>query len=404
VTTSSPVPAGRRAVAVACGLAGGALAGSATSLALASYVLRRLVTPERDRTDNVQILAVHLGDGGADGDDGDAITLARTEETVAPGRYGLWLHGGRGHARLGDVLADDPRAGTVTRRVERVDAGSLRPGPARWNGYYYGGDPRQSLGLDFVDVAIPGPLGPMPAWLIPAAETAVPENRWAVLVHGRGALRGECLRAVPVLHRLGYTCLIVGYRNDEDAPSSGDRRYALGLSEWADIEAALGWARDAGATCAVLVGWSMGGAIVLQTLSRSPLAAELVTKVVLDAPVVDWGDVIRHHVRLGRIPAGIADVATRVLRWTGARQLVGIDSPLDVAETDWIARARELAHPTLLIHSVDDEFVPVGPSVALARARAGLVRYVRWTEARHTKEWNTDPDRWDRVVAEFLTS
>jgi len=154
----------------------------------------------------------------------------------------------------------------------------------------------------------------------------------------------------------------------------------------------------------VLVGWSMGGAIVLQTLSRSPLAAELVTKVVLDAPVVDWGDVIRHHVRLGRIPAGIADVATRVLRWTGARQLVGIDSPLDVAETDWIARARELAHPTLLIHSVDDEFVPVGPSVALARARAGLVRYVRWTEARHTKEWNTDPDRWDRVVAEFLTS
>jgi pimeloyl-ACP methyl ester carboxylesterase len=98
----------------------------------------------------------------------------------------------------------------------------------------------------------------------------------------------------------------------------------------------------------------------------------------------------------------MASVAVRVLRSTGARHLVGLDTPLDVAETNWTARARELKHPTLLIHSVDDEFVPVGPSVALARSRAGLVRYVRWTVARHTKEWNTDPDRWDRVVTEFL--
>jgi pimeloyl-ACP methyl ester carboxylesterase len=392
-----PTVGGRRSMAAAAGLTGGVMAGSAAALTLASYVLRRLVTPERDRSDNVEILAVSLDETG------DTVALGRTEETVAPGRYGMWLHGGRGHVRLGDIVAEDLEADAVTRVVEKVDAGSLRPGPARWNGYYYGGDPRQSLGLDFSDVLIPGPLGDMPAWLIPgAAEASGTGARWAVLVHGRGALRGECLRAVPVLHRLGITCLVVGYRNDEDAPSSGDRRYALGLAEWADVDAALRWAQDRGARRVTLFGWSMGGAIVLQTLSRSAAAPQLVDRVVLDAPVVDWNDVIRHHLRLGRMPVGMASVAVRVLRSTGARHLVGLDTPLDVAETNWTARARELKHPTLLIHSVDDEFVPVGPSVALARSRAGLVRYVRWTVARHTKEWNTDPDRWDRVVTEFL--
>ena len=44
------------------------------------------------------------------------------------------------------------------------------------------------------------------------------------------------------------------------------------------------------------MGWSMGGAIVLQLLDRSPLSA-LVSRVVLDAPVIDWGDVLAHLAR-----------------------------------------------------------------------------------------------------------
>jgi hypothetical protein len=26
----------------------------------------------------------------------------------------------------------------------------------------------------------------------------------------------------------------------------------------------------------------------------------------------------------------------------------------------------------------------------------------RWTTARHTKEWNVDPQRWERSVTEFV--
>jgi hypothetical protein len=58
----------------------------------------------------------------------------------------------------------------------------------------------------------------------------------------------------------------------------------------------------------------------------------------------------------------------------------------------------------LLIHSVDDEFVPVGPSQELAAARPDLVTMEHWDTARHTKEWNVDPERWERSVAEFVSS
>jgi hypothetical protein len=80
-----------------------------------------------------------------------------------------------------------------------------------------------------------------------------------------------------------------------------------------------------------------------------------------------------------------------------------VHEPLDVALTDWEHRADELTHRTLLIHSLDDEFVPVGPSASLAAKRPDLVQFEPWREARHTKEWNVDPERWDAVVRAFLT-
>jgi len=55
----------------------------------------------------------------------------------------------------------------------------------------------------------------------------------------------------------------------------------------------------------------------------------------------------------------------------------------------------------LLIHSADDEFVPYGPSRELARARPDLVTFEQWHRARHCKEWNTDPERWEGLVAAF---
>ena len=376
-------------MAAAAGVAATAMSAAGT-VAAATYFARKVLTPDRLRPDDTEILVV--GD--------DSLTLGLTPASRQPGHYGLWLDGGEGHARVGAVLEVDEAAGWVRRALEGLDAGELRVGAARWNQYYFAGDAQEALGLSFRDVEIASEIGMLAAWEVPAKDGVT--DRWAVLVHGRGAQRGECLRALPVLHELGFTALIPSYRNDIGAPASADGRYSLGLSEWRDLEAAILYAVEGGAREIVLFGYSMGGAIILQTLDRSWLS-DRVSAVILDAPVIDWSDVLRHHGALNKIPGPVGRLSRSLIGRRWARRLVGVHEPIDVALTNWEHRADELTHPTLLIHSLDDEFVPAGPSISLAGKRPDLVQFEPWREARHTQEWNVDPERWDAVVRDFLT-
>jgi uncharacterized protein len=207
---------------------------------------------------------------------------------------------------------------------------------------------------------------------------------------------------VKPLRDSGISVLIPSYRNDVGAPRGPDGRYNLGLSEWRDIEDAALYAVQQGARELILVGWSMGGAIVLQTLDRSWLTGH-VSHVVLDAPVIDWNDVLAHHARQHGVPAPVGSLSRTLMGKRWARRLVGVHDAVDVAQTNWVARADELRHRMLLIHSVDDEFVPIGPSEQLAEARPDLVWFEPWKTARHTKEWNTDPERWETAVSEFVS-
>ncbi len=376
---------------IAAGVTGLITASAIGTTGFLTYLSRVLLLPDRNHLDDVQIQSV------AD----DRITLSVTADTVVPGRYGIWFAGG--HLRIGEVIQASPTS--VTRVLEAVDAGVPQAGPARWNGWYYARDPLADLAMDYVDVVVPSQIGGLPAWLIPPAGRTVadaPADRWAILVHGRGGERPECLRAVPVLSQLGLMCLIPSYRNDVGAPPSPDGRYNLGLSEWGDVEACVDFAMAHGAREVVLVGWSMGGAAALQMLDQSPLAS-VVSAVVLDSPVIDWGHVIRHHAAALGLPSAAARSVTRLIGQGWARRLVGVHRPLDVARTNWEDRSDELRHRMLLMHSQADDLVPIGPSAALAMARPDLVRWEPWTMARHTQEWNLDPSRWEGAVTSFLS-
>ena len=379
-----------RRTVLGAAVAGGsvALGGALTSVGAAAYFARKVLTPDRQRPDDTQILAV----------DSNALTLDLTVDTTSPGRYGLWLDGSRGHVRLGEVLDVDQERGRVRRELHGVDYGHLAPGFARWNQYYFAGPPDRALGVRTEYLEVPTELGTMPAWLIPAEGQS---DRWAILVHGRGARRDEALRAVEPLRGNDINVLIPSYRNDLGARSGPDGRYNLGLSEWRDVEDAALVALQRGARELILVGWSMGGAIVLQMLSQS-WVADQVSQVILDGPVIDWGDVLAHHARQHKVPPPIDGLSRSLMGRRATRRLVGVHSPLDVAKTNWVDRAAELKHPMLVIHSVDDEFVPVGPSERLAAARPDLVTMQQWDTARHTKEWNVDPERWERSVSDFV--
>lgn len=374
-------------IALGAGLAAAAV-GTAVIGGFVAAVARAVVTPDRKRTERVPIHAVDPVRM--------TVTIERTADTELQGRYSLWFGAGTGHMRVGQVLGTTDT--TVTRRIIAIDAGdptAARRG--RWGGWFY--LTPGELDVPVEDIDIPTPNGPAPAWVVRADD---PDAPWAVLVHGRGVTRAETIRAVPVFRAAGYSVVLASWRNDGVAPPSVDGRYGLGSTEWEDIDSVLRWLSAQNAQSVVLMGWSMGGAVVLQTLLRSRFAG-LVDGVVLESPVVDWHAVLKSQSQLMGLPRPVRKVAQRLLRTPVLHRLAGLQRPVDLRELDMVTRSAELTVPILLLHSDDDGFVPSSASHDLARARPDLVRLEVQTTARHTKLWNHDADWFDARILAWLT-
>lgn len=389
-------------LAAVSGVVAGSVAAGAVS-GLAGVFARTVVTPVKTPAEDLEILAVVHGETGQE------IILPATEETTVPGTYSLVFDGGASVARIGAVTSFDPRDGTVQRQIEQVYSGDItRAVRGRWTGFVYP-DPR-AAGYETEDVKIPVENGSAPAWLVrpePAREGSrrrPGEGVWAVMVHGRGTKRTEGIRAVSTARSLGMTSLMISYRNDGDAPAAQDGRYGLGTTEWQDVEAAVAYALEQGATEVVLFGWSMGGAVCLQLVDRSELAASAVAAMVLDGPVINWIDVLAHQAKANRLPEASGRLGQWLMSNKAGRWATGLAAPLDLKAMNWVARAEQLRVPTLILHSEDDDFVPLGPSVELAAKAPQLVSFVRFRQARHTREWNVDPEKWHRAVSIWLSA
>lgn len=357
------------------------VAGAALAVASASATLAAmLVTPPREPVDDIRVLG--LDDVG--------VRLGRTPDTGLPGTYALWV--GKRLVVLGPVVAED--AHSVVRAIDEA-ARSVLAGvaSARWSGYVLHRPEQVADAVETVDVA--SEVGPAPAWILgdQSADT------WCVQVHGRGVTRRETIRAAPVFLERGIPVMAVSYRNDTEAPPSGDGKLRLGLDEWRDVEDAIGFAIARGARRIVLMGWSMGGQIALQVARRSRHRRRIVG-VVLDSPVVSWRATLLLQVALVRMPGWLVDTAVRLLE-SPAAALSGSRS-LDFDELDNVLHADALSQPILLLHSADDGYVPADASRALAVARPDLVDYREWRMARHTKLWNLDRARYDQQIRGWL--
>ena len=324
------------------------------------------------------------------------VSLAVTADSILPGRYSLRFTGDTGHARLGEVLS--VADGVVRRTVLAVDYGDLSAARAgRISGWYFI-HPRE-LDVPVEEVEVVTPVGPAPAWLVPAADTS--STRWVIQVHGRGVRRGETIRAIPVFHARGYHSLHISYRNDGDAPRSADGKYALGDTEWQDLDAAITYAVDHGATDIVLMGWSMGGAICLQAMGRA-VHRDRVRAIALDSPAIDWQDVLRYHGRARGVPELLGDAALATITHGWGSVVTGQDQPLDLDRLDFVKHSDEVHVPLLVMHSDDDGYVPVTGSRKLAEARPDLVTFVPFSIARHTKLWNYDVQHWNASIDAWL--
>ncbi len=374
--------------AVLRALGGGAVAAGGLVVAGAvggARLAKTVLHPRARRPRETQVLGVDV--------QGGMVQFAPTRDATMPGLYSFWFDGGRGHARVGAVVEQSTHG--VTRELLGVDAGDMRAAHAgRFNGWVYLSP--AAIGVPSESVKIATTVGAAPAWIVPAE---VDTGKWAVIVHGRSTVRQEVLRAVPAFRAAGYSSILISYRNDGEAPESSDDGFPLGDTEWLDVESAVLAALDRGATEVVLMGWSIGGAIALQTLARSRIAS-VISGVVLESPVISWSEmVLRSGERLPRgVKKGVLSLAAT--RW--GPLLTGEDEPFDRAKLDFVARADDITVPVLILHSEDDGYAPIAASRRLAEERPDMVRLVPFRIARHTRLWNLDRARWESAVTSWL--
>lgn len=367
----------------------GVLASAGTLIAAATgwVIARRLTAPIGPRAFNLTIRAVE------DGGEQLKLVLDHTPSTAATGFYNLWFEHG-GWVQLGNEIEDrgtDLIARTVTGRSD-----GLKPNVGdrvSWSGIYYATP--ADAGLDHQDIVIKTPAGDAPAWRINGDLTT-----WAIHIHGLGSPRSGTLRGVKVANELGYTSLVVSYRNDGEVPQVGNRRSTLGATEPDDVDEAIGYARRRGAERIVLFGWSMGAAIALK-LAHRPEYRELIVGLVLDSPVLNWVNVIKANCKRSGLPAWAGGLAFPWLTRPSLARSAGLPAAIPLGRMNWIERADELVVPTLVLHGPKDDSVPIADARALSQRRPDLVTLEEFS-ADHTLNWNADREQWVDIVSNWL--
>lgn len=272
--------------------------------------------------------------------------------------------------------------------AEFIEPGAPIEDPLRLG---YRGDPEAGLGLAFETLTVETPLGPAPAWYVPGARSDLA----AIYVHGIAGAREDGYRHLSVLAEAAVPTLLIAYRNDPDAPAAPGGRYAMGTTEWADLDAAVAVMVARGHDRLLLIGESMGGAIVSQFLRRSD-HARFVTALALDSPALDFAAVLAHLAASRRLPAP-GTVAWAALRFLDAR------GPDRLRDTDVVDAVAGFGGPLFLAHGSGDRVVPVAISERVLAERAAATHHLR-TAADHLQSWHADPPAYRAAFGGFLAA
>lgn len=335
--------------------------------------------------------------------DRTSITLTASEpkqELGHPGTLGLHWEGGYGQA--GEVIDID---GLAVRRAYKHIQGDPPPvcradtldecEEIDIESYAFPNDPGD-VGLKFSEITYKSELGPMGAWVVP---TRSPE-KWAIHVHGWTAERREAIRVLPVFATSGVNSLVIDYRNDLGAPEDPSGHYRFGLSEWADVEAAVRWTISEGATTIVLVGYSTGAAHIMSFLKQSDLASRA-SAIIFDAPNILLAETVRDGSRGLRLEPTSLPITRLMLEF--GMWIADLRWKIDWDQTNYVQRAENILNvPTLVFHGTSDHRVPISVSRQLEARVPDYVTLVEVPAAGHVMSWNANPNAYETCVTRFL--
>ena len=345
----------------------------------------------------------------------DTITLNVEEEQWGPllenGLYGIV--GQNGDAIVGGILSTN---GNIIERellqingnlvsgdrisasglIRKDDSGSYKIlGTSGWSGQATEGiyTPESVSEVAYEDIFYESDVGEFPAYL-----TTNGDNGIVIFVHG---FRGNYAREVFSLMRakdfeeLGYRSMIISYRNDRGLPKDPSGIYQYGVTEWADIDAAVNEARKYNDNI-ILFGISGGGGPVSSWIQNTDDLSK-VSGIIYEAPVISfWESVeVNGSARFPWLPKAL---------FSYFKIFTEIRYSVDFNSMDFRDAVINSSIPTLLFHGDDDEWVPVEMSDLIAESRNANFTYIRYENVGHVTSWNADPDNYFYQLSEFLSN
>jgi pimeloyl-ACP methyl ester carboxylesterase len=308
------------------------------------------------------------------------------------GAFELSWSGGVG--RVTDVLeSDDLRA---KRSFSLLEGNLPAAGTEAIVSSFFG--PRDSYPIPELPaekVVISSELGSFDAYRTPGSG-----KTWVILVHGNGMRVAEVRKMAGSFLSLGHPTLAITYRNDPGQPRDPSGILQYGLTEWKELDGAVGYALEQGSDGVVIFGLSMGGGIALSFMYQSTLANR-VTGLILDSPMTDFSKAVDINAAKERLPLIGLPVPQALVN--AAKLISGIRFGVSWSRMNYLAKMDELTAPILLFHGTGDTVVPVSTSDELAAGRKDLIfAYMRSEGVEHCESWNFDTETYKRHLRRFM--
>ncbi len=211
------------------------------------------------------------------------------------------------------------------------------------------------------------------------------------LTHGLFRDRKEVVERACRLNQLGFGALALDLRRHG---KSGGKSVSMGYLERLDVLGASDWLKGKSGTGIVPLGVSMGASA---TLEAGPEFGPEVVAIVADSPFLSLRETVDRHV--GLFVGLPAFPFANVFIWNLTRINGFQADQLNAAEA--VARMRPI--PTLLIYGADDNRMPAATAEAVFQAIPHAKKELVFFEgAGHGAAWRSDPDRYLRVIVDFL--